>query len=611
MKAKVTRGSGFRGVLNYSFGAGKKNRPERARIVGGNMSGKNPRELATEFAASRRQRPEIKKPVWHCSLALPKGEQLDDATWHRLCERHLQKMSFDTSKHMWVAVRHDDTDYDHVHIIASRIGLDGSLWLGQFEAKRAIESTQELEREFGLRLTPGLNSEPEHQRKMNGEAARKKRTGQASIKERMQCILNKAMQAGSFRAFVEACQADGLELLPNVASTGKMSGFSFRLDGEVMKASDLGSKYRWAKLAVKIGFDPAQHMSLIQQLADSARVHEAAEPATILAAARVANVEQRVRRNRTIDLLFIRLDDGTYTWKKSQAVAFRDLGDRIRFDRTPEAAVKAALQLAREKGWAEVEATGSIEFRRRAWLQGQLLGIKVGGYQPSTDDLVASASRRRDAAVQIAQKEGDPLIRQILILKAESEAKLAAHHAIFGEIPPADIEGDTVRSDQHEFVQRHADDAYLEAKQQALASHSALKKAQADGFLSKLRRRSVVQTKSENDRREWATYLVHCQRILSSASTDRIKLALEVADMEFWVREIRAGRMPVELLDAIESRRGIKPHAAAVVNGVNFVRQAKRDHQANGPKHHDYLDDRHDHSLASETEPSRPGQRLR
>ncbi|MCY1266707.1 Large polyvalent protein-associated domain 7 [compost metagenome] len=605
MKAKVKRGNGFRGVLEYALGPGEHDQPGRAEIVGGNLSGTTPRELAAEFGVTRRQRPGVKNPVWHCSLALPKGEQLDSNAWHQVCERHLQLMGIDTGNHMWVAVRHSDTEYDHVHLIVSRIGLDATLWHGRNDVMAAIESTQTLEREFGLRLTTGLNSEPEHPKRTKGEAAKKKRTGQASVKERMQSILNKAMQTGSFEAFVKACQADGLQLQPNLASTGRVSGFSFRLDGAVMKASDLGSTYKWARLAKKTGFELARHMPLIQELAALAKAREEAEPAATLEAVKVDQAERPARRNRTIDLLFVCLDDGLYAWKKSQAPAFRDLGDRIRFDRTPEAAVKAALQLAREKGWAEVETVGSIDFRRRAWLEGRLQGIKVTGYEPSTDDLVALIESRRDLAVRIAQKEADPLLRQIRILKAGGEAKLEAHRAIFGEVPSAEIVGSTVRSDQHEFAERHADEGYREAKRRASVSRAALKTAQLGRSRPRFLGASATQAKHKSDR-DWADYLAHCQRIISGAMTDRVRLILQVEDMAFWLREIRAGRMPMELQNAIDGRIGPKPHAAAIDATLRHRpdTNAKRANDAG----HGEIDGR-GHWTASDAE--RPGKRLR
>jgi hypothetical protein len=578
MKAKVKRGNGFRGVLEYVFGPGQHNQPGRAEIVGGNLSGMHPRELAAEFGASRRQRPEVKNPVWHCSLALPKGERLDSAAWHQVCQRHLQLMGIDTDNHMWIAVRHADTDHDHVHVVVSRIGLNAALWHGRNDVKAAIESTQTLEREFGLLLTPGLNSASatERPRETKGEAEKKKRTGVSSTKERIQAILNKAMQGGDFKRFVEACQAAGLDLLPNLASTGRMNGFSFRLDGEVMKASALGSKYKWDRLASKLGFDPAVHLSLVQALAGAASAHKEVEPDTILQAVWVKEPKQPQRRNRTIDLLFVRFDDGTYTWKKSQAPAFTDLGDRIRFERSPDAAVKAALQLAHEKGWAEVVAAGAIDFRRRAWLQGQLLGLKVTGYDPTETDLVMLAERRCALATRMAQKERDPLIRQILILKAQADAAFAIHRAVYGEIPSTEIIGDTIQPDQQKFVERHADESYERIKREAAASWAALKKVRKEGMLSKLffgQSDSAAETKNTRD---WSAYLSHCERFIAATSAARTRLMLQSADLIYLLHERRAGRMPAELQDALDGKPSAKPHMEALAKVMQVMRQSEQ-----------------------------------
>jgi hypothetical protein len=604
MKAKINRGNGFRGVLEYAFGPGKHNKLDRAEIVGGNLDGMNPRELAAEFSVSRRQRPEVKNPVWHCSLSLPKGERLDSIKGHQICERYLQLMEIDTDNHMWVAVRHDDTDYDHVHIVLSRIGLDAKLWHGRNDVKAAIQSTQELEREFGLRITPGFDDEAAAaKREHRGEREKRNRAGRTSLKERMQTILNKAIQTVGFDAFVEACQTAGLELLPNVASTGKMNGFSFRLDGEIMKASDLGSKYKWAKLAKTTGFDPSQHMPMIHALVVAMKKRKESEPEATLCATKTAEPKSEKSRNRTIDLLFIRLEGGTYAWKKNLSPAFFDLGHRIRFDRAPDVAVKAALQLAREKGWTEVAATGSIDFRRRAWLQGQILNVKVTGYVPTTDDFLLLAERRCDLAIRNAQKEKDPLIRQILIVKARAEEEFAAHRAKYGEIPSTEIADDTIQVDQRNFVENHADEEYHQIKKRASASWAILKKSQATGFLSKLLNSSMILVKTENEL-DWTTYLVHCRRIIATASADRTRLGLVVGELSHFLRECRAKRMPTELQDAIEGKVSAKPHIEAV---TKVVRQDRHDTQStqinyvdrSHPESHG-----HDHSPTSESERS-------
>ncbi|OYV26995.1 MAG: hypothetical protein B7Z82_06800, partial [Halothiobacillus sp. 20-54-6] len=75
MKAKITRGTGFRGVLDYALDAGNQ-KGKNPEIVGGTLTSGNARTMSTQFAVTRRLRPDIKSPVWHASLALPEGERL-------------------------------------------------------------------------------------------------------------------------------------------------------------------------------------------------------------------------------------------------------------------------------------------------------------------------------------------------------------------------------------------------------------------------------------------------------------------------------------------------------------------------------------------------------
>ncbi len=387
MKAKIRRGNGFRGLLEYAFGPGEKSKPDRAWITGGNMAGQNPRELAREFACGREVRPDIKKPVWHCSLALPAGETSE--AWPAICEQHLRNVGVDVSKHQWLAVRHNDTDYDHVHIVLNRIALDATVWHGKRDVFLAIQSTQRLEKQFGLTLTPGLDEMPDHPRKTRGQDEKEKRTGKLSVKVRMQKILNQAMMAGDFEVFVQACEARGLALLPSVAKTGKMNGFSFRLAGEdTMKASDLGSKYKWIRLSTSLGYDATAHQPIIERLAAVERARPKSEASIAMKRCAGEVSVERSNRRRTLDLMFLIEEDGAYCWRNHGTIAFEDMGDRISMRNTSETAIRAALQLAREKGWTEVEAKGSREFRRTTWFEAQRQGVEVFGYEPDDDDLV-------------------------------------------------------------------------------------------------------------------------------------------------------------------------------------------------------------------------------
>ena len=247
MKAKISRGSGFRGVLNYVHDKGE------AEIVGGNMSGQTPQALAREFGITKKLRPDCKNPVWHCSLSAPRGERLSPEKWYELSVDFMIDMGMDPANFLYSVARHSDTDYDHVHLVASRIGLDGQLWHGQWEAMTAIAATQKLEQRHHLTLTSGLDLDVKKDRKSltHGELNMAIRTEMKPPRMICQEVIDTVLQMEgviSAPEFIERLEALGVRAVPSVASTGTMNGFSFEAEGVAFSGSKLGESYKWAKL---------------------------------------------------------------------------------------------------------------------------------------------------------------------------------------------------------------------------------------------------------------------------------------------------------------------------------------------------------------------------
>lgn len=241
MKAKIVRGSGFRGVLDYAHKV-------QSSYIAGNMSGNNPKDLAKEFGVARQMREDVTKPVWHCALSLPNGERISDEKWARISEIFMKEMGF-TELHQFKVVKHEDTNKQHIHIIANRIGLDGSLWYGQKEAIKAIELTQKIEKKFGLVITAGLENSTGKKALTKGEIEMSLRTGEAPAKQVLQNTIDSALSGKqSIFAFMEKLEKANIKVIPNVAKTGKVSGLSFECDGVYFKGSQLGKKYAWNEL---------------------------------------------------------------------------------------------------------------------------------------------------------------------------------------------------------------------------------------------------------------------------------------------------------------------------------------------------------------------------
>ena len=257
MQARVGRGRGAAGLMRYLLDEGiKATGLKRPEIIGGTLAGTGAAELTRELTAVRELRPDIKKHLWHTSLALPDGEKLTPQQWQAVAQDFMQEMGFpeDTA---WTAIRHSDTEHDHIHIVACRISLSGGVWHGQWEVPRAIEATQLLEKKHGLTITKGLYDD-EHKRRPSDRAKKRPspreinraiRKGEGVPRLRLQSLVESAAKGQPTAVeFAEKLELSGVNVRANLASTGRMNGFSFEIDGVAMKGSDLGKAFTWKGL---------------------------------------------------------------------------------------------------------------------------------------------------------------------------------------------------------------------------------------------------------------------------------------------------------------------------------------------------------------------------
>jgi len=249
MKGKIVRGKGFRGCLNYLLAQHK-----GAKIIGGNMTGRDPKSLAKEFAAVRKLRPDCKKPVLHIALRMPVGEDVSAETWLKIILRLMKLMGLSPGR-PWLLVKHPD---QHVHLLLSRIGFGGDIWLGRWEALKLIEATQIIEKEFGLTVTPGLKGKDRKQVRITSgqikKISRELDRGQepeipakVAIAERIQQAIDQSN--GTFDDFKERLEKLGVAVKLNSAkTTSHISGITFELGGVAMKGSKVARAYSWQGL---------------------------------------------------------------------------------------------------------------------------------------------------------------------------------------------------------------------------------------------------------------------------------------------------------------------------------------------------------------------------
>jgi hypothetical protein len=270
MIAKKKIGAGFRGALEYDLGK------DGGQLLHKNLASTQPRAMAKEFAAIRRLRPNLKNAVLHVSISAAPGEKLSDAQWVEIGNKYLKGMGLENCQ--FVITRHTDTDHEHIHILANRIRFDGTVVSDSNDYKRQERLMRELEREYAL-APVGASKDADHKAVKAGEIEKAMRLGERPPRLVLQQFVT-AASAGRPTSieFVRRLEAEGVGVVANIASTGKMNGFSFEFAGVAFSGSKLGEKYKWSELQKVIDYEQARDSEQLAKGRDAARRDTIAQP---------------------------------------------------------------------------------------------------------------------------------------------------------------------------------------------------------------------------------------------------------------------------------------------------------------------------------------------
>ena len=128
MIGKISIGKSFRGCIYYCLEdkqdlAGELVMKNRAEVLTYNMCFGDKKELTQQFNEVRQLKTKLSKPVLHITLSLAPGENLAKSLMIELANDCAKSMGFENNQ--YVAIHHNDTGHQHIHIVANRIGFDG------------------------------------------------------------------------------------------------------------------------------------------------------------------------------------------------------------------------------------------------------------------------------------------------------------------------------------------------------------------------------------------------------------------------------------------------------------------------------------------------------
>lgn len=255
------------------------------------MGGQDAAMLSREAAAFRALRPGLGKAVFHSSLSLAPGETLSDGHWGDAATWYMAKMGFREAP--WFAVRHTDAKHEHIHIVAVRIDVHGKTVSDSHERTKGALALQELEKAWGLtraaktpREAKEMNQRPHSRGEAKLFASAMRKTGRGwvlpdhskntndgtkylTFRQLFRKTIDQAAtESKTYPEFMEATKRRGVLVVPNIASTGHVSGISYlhESSGKRFKASALGKAFGFKGVITRgVEYVPARDSRFLRE----------------------------------------------------------------------------------------------------------------------------------------------------------------------------------------------------------------------------------------------------------------------------------------------------------------------------------------------------------
>ena len=166
----------------------------------------------------------------------------------------------------FVAVRHHDRDHEHLHIIASRIRLDGSLVNDSYDYFNSQVSTRRIAAKLGLEVTPTTNEAIASRLKQEYEITVPTSPNRSSSiravnskhksptgKEIIQSAIGEAIKdSPTVSTFIQRLEENNIGVLPKMRGD-KLLGFTYIHNDVKIAGYQVYKPYSWNKLQSEYG----------------------------------------------------------------------------------------------------------------------------------------------------------------------------------------------------------------------------------------------------------------------------------------------------------------------------------------------------------------------
>ena len=247
MMAKISKGSSFRGCVNYVTRA-KKDNPDGSpcdewRLIDSKdvATSDGREEIIASFEDNQSLNPRVENVVGHISLNFHANDKdkINDEIMVEIARKYMERMGIvDTP---YILVRHLDKDYPHCHLVFSRVNNYGETISDKNDFNRNRRVCLALTKEYGLHISEGKS-------KTNV----KKLRGNERIKYEIFNTVNDAWNDNSiytFEQFEASLKSAGVEIEYKYRrGTDVVDGLWYKRKGKKFPASKIDRRFSYGNI---------------------------------------------------------------------------------------------------------------------------------------------------------------------------------------------------------------------------------------------------------------------------------------------------------------------------------------------------------------------------
>lgn len=254
MMAKITKGSDFKGVVDYIL-----DKDKGTQVVAyDGLFMENKDTIAISFNAQSQMNGKVSKPVGHIALSFSKEDEpcLTNRVMANIALEYMERM--DIRDTQFFIARHFDKEHPHVHIAYNRIDNNGNTISDRNERLRSSRICKELTMKYGLYMA---DSKDNVKRERLKEPDRTKYELYGILKTEVD-------RCGNWNVLVTNLKRQGVEVnFKHKGQTNEIQGIVFTKNGYHFNGSKVDRRFSYSKIDAALQLNRyGERMNLIPKV---------------------------------------------------------------------------------------------------------------------------------------------------------------------------------------------------------------------------------------------------------------------------------------------------------------------------------------------------------